>query len=152
MKKIILLLFAILFIKFAANAQITITQSDMPVLNMTFTEVIDTNCINVSFGNAGTNQTWNLTNIGSSFQSLSSCVSPASRPGAASFPTATMAVVKDGSLDSYLKVSATALEMLGINGDFGAPIGVQSAIFTPAMKYFQLPSTYQTAFTGSYTF
>ncbi|MFZ4740434.1 MAG: T9SS type A sorting domain-containing protein [Bacteroidales bacterium] len=152
MKKINLLLIILLFTAFTVNAQITITQSDMPSVNMTFTEVIDTNCTNINIGSSGTNQTWNLSNIGNSYQETSTWLNPSSRPGAASFPTATHAVVTPGGQDSYVRISATSVDMLGINGDFGAPLGVQSGVFSPAMKYFQLPTNYQTTFNGTSSF
>ncbi|MFZ4413900.1 MAG: T9SS type A sorting domain-containing protein [Bacteroidales bacterium] len=152
MKKFSFFIVAFLLLKIATNAQITVTQSDMPSLNTTFTEVSDTVCVNINIGNAGTSQTWNLANIANSYQLTSSWVPPASRPGAAYFPTATVAVVKPGGQDSYAKISATSAEMLGMHGDFGAPIGVKAGIFSPSMKYFQYPTNYQTSFNGTYVF
>ena len=151
MKKINYLIIVFLFATFGANAQITINLSDLPPINTTFTDANDTIYAGISIGNAGVNQTWNFSSLANHTQIFQSWVLPSTRPGASYFPTATMAVTKSGGQDSYVKISATAIEMLGLHGNFGSSID-QAAIFTPSMKYLQFPTTYQTSFNDTYNF
>ncbi|MCX6230937.1 MAG: T9SS type A sorting domain-containing protein [Bacteroidetes bacterium] len=152
MKKITFLLAGVLLLIFSTRAQITITSSNMPVVNTYEIDVIDTFCTGVSIGNAGASQSWNLSNIATSYVESSNWVLPSSLAGASLFPTATLANTNtDGSRDTYLKLSSTALEMQGFYGSFPI-IGIKYAVFNPTYKYVQFPSTYQTSYNGTYGF
>jgi len=152
MKKINSLFIVLLFVTLISNAQITITQSDIPAAGTYFVEVVDTLCVGVSIGNSGTSQTWNLANIGNSFIDTSYWANPASLAGASYFPTSTLANHSSSGDNSFVKLSSTAFELLGFYGDGGTGLGTQAAVFTPSEKYIQIPSTYLTTYSGTYNF
>lgn len=152
MKKINSLFIVFLFVTFVSNAQITITQSDIPAAGTYFVEVVDTLCVGVSIGNSGTSQTWNLANIGNVFIDTSYWANPASVAGVSYFPTSTLANLSSGGNNSFVKLGTTAFELLGFYGDGGSGLGTQASVFTPSYKYIQLPSTYSTTYSGTYNF
>jgi hypothetical protein len=152
MKKINFLFIVFLFVTYFANAQITITQNDFPVTGTYFVEVVDTLCAAVPVGNSGTNQTWNLANIGNSYIDTSYWANPASVSGVSYFPTSTLVNQSSSGDNLFVKLSSTAFEMMGFYGDGGSGFGTQAAVFTPPYKYTQIPSTYQTTYSGTYNF
>jgi hypothetical protein len=152
MKKITFMLAAVLLTVFSTNAQITLTASDFPGTGTYFINVVDTLCLNVSKGNAGANQTWNLANIGNSYSDTSYWANPATLAGFSYFPTATIGNHSTSGQNTFIKSSSTAFEMLGFYGDGGSGLGTQASVFNPSYKYIQIPSTYQTTYTGTYNF
>lgn len=138
------LLFASLVISaLSVNSQIIINTGDMPVAGQTFYTVSDTNV--TSYGNAGTNQTWNFAAWGDHKRDTSAFYTPASLPGFSFFPTATM-VTGDSSGAVFMKNSSSSLDILGFYADFG--MGASPIEFTPSQKFLSFPSTYLTSYNG----
>ncbi|MGB3948626.1 MAG: T9SS type A sorting domain-containing protein [Bacteroidia bacterium] len=143
------LLFASISIcSFAMNAQITITSADMPVAGNSYIIANDTAVS--SYGTAGANQTWNFSTWASHSLDTNMFSSASGMAGASFFPTATIGI-DDADASSFMKVSSSVVELLGFYGDFFGG-GATAVTFVPAQKYVTLPSTYQTNYTGTYTY
>jgi len=68
----------------------------------------------VSPGNAGANQTWNLSTMTGTITTTSTMVTVGSTPNGSSFPNANEASNSGGGSYGYLKTSATALQNCGV--------------------------------------
>lgn len=139
-----LLLFACTLIALNGFSQPTLYSSDLPAAGETY--VMNTcNTAGVTEGPAGANQTWTFTakvNTGTQSESF---VSPSSTPGAASFPTATLAIDQGGNNYIYLEISSSQGIVLGF---YNAGTVVT---YTDAQKLFQFPFTYNTSFTDVFS-
>ncbi len=144
------LLFASLLISaFATNAQtaITVNTGDMPTIGQTYIMANDT--IASSFGNAGTNQVWNFASWQNHTTDTNSFVNPTTSAGSSFYPTSTIAINATNGT-SFMKNSASSLDILGFYADFGyGPTAVQ---FSPAEKFITFPSNYLTAYSGTSVF
>jgi hypothetical protein len=154
MKKIYisLLLIAIIAINKGAFAQVpTITTSAIPQVGfiyemMSDTAVAELPTFTVSAGSA-TAQTWNYTSqFVTTYSNPTSFVAPASNPGAASFPSATLASNQGGSTWAYFNTSASGMNLIGVDI---SQMGVSAALtFTPAVQEFPTPFTYSNSVTS----
>jgi hypothetical protein len=151
MKKIYVSLLASCLIAFTANsalaqvASATITTVATPQVGfiyemMSDTAVAELPTFTVSAGSA-TAQTWNYTTqFITTYTNPTSFVAPAGNPGAASFPTATLASNQGGSTWAYFSTSASGMNLIGVDI---TQMGVSVALtFTPAVQEFPTPFTY----------
>ncbi len=129
------------------NAQIQLTQSDMPSIGTTDIKGIDTTTT-VSPGPAGTNQTWNFSSLLNQRQDTTGTyIDPLTNPYIGAFPTANVVGHQTGqdgvTIHFMMESSPTEFKILGI-GIFGSPL-----IFAPARTLMNLPANYSDAFSGT---
>ncbi|OFY85104.1 MAG: hypothetical protein A3F72_05000 [Bacteroidetes bacterium RIFCSPLOWO2_12_FULL_35_15] len=148
MKKHLLFFSAFVLSLFTANAQITITQSDMPSVGKVFVSANDTVLSGISVGASGTNKFWNFAGLLNNKKDTSAFVSPGSLTGSSNFPTANLAI-SDGDANIFINFNSSSLDLLGVYGDFGPPLGFTALKFTPAQKHITFPSSYLTTFSGT---
>ena len=147
MKKHSILYILCFFIFFQLNAQITITEADMPAVGVV-QATIDVNITpGISIGNSGANQTWDFSDFEGIDTTISEYVSPVGTPGESSFPTATVASVFEGGY-AYLEINSNEALFLGSSADTSSNNSGQyfDLVFDPSETVFQLPTTYLTSF------
>lgn len=147
--KIILLLGSIMLgLAFTSTAQITINRSDLGnLIGATVYQAYDsTNLNTLSPGNAGENQTWDLTGISNDYQDTMQFLSPSGISCSNDFASATLALVDTG-MYIYLYDDNTVLEMLGFCGVIIPPDPI-SIPYYPPKKLVTFPSTFSTSFSG----
>jgi PKD repeat protein len=146
MKQLSFLLF--FFLPLFSYAQITLDASDIPNAGDVLTTV---NCdvpVNFDIGNAGANQTYDLSSMIPTDTTSNSFIAPSGTPGSSEYPNATLASEVDGSFVYYQETS-TELFLLGLYTDTSSNNSGQylSTKFSPANKVFEIPTTYNTSFT-----
>lgn len=152
MKKLLLGFGSTFLLAFVSMAQITVTQSNMPTIGNVAIEREDTVFSGTTIGNAGANQTWNFANWVNQKQNLSGFVSPGTLAGASNFPTATIGI-NDGSGNSQFAFSnSSSFDILGMYGDFLQTGTAVALKFNPGLKIISVPSTYNTSYSGIYTY
>lgn len=137
----------------AINAQITITDADFPTIGQSYVEASVEN-VTTTYGTAGANQTWDFSAWGTLTADLDTTEyhAPAGLPGSSSFPTATHASKSPSSQNiSYLKVTPTSAEALGLYTDFVNNGTYSTITFSPSWVSFVLPLTYGDDFSGTTT-
>ena len=126
--------------------QITLTQSDFPVIDMDALEATDT-VPTVIPGGTGV-QTWDFTSIKYQKTDSFKFTNPATLAGASFFPTANIGF--KGTLfpgvNGFFNSNATGLDFLGLYN----PAGGFPIIFTSPFKFITAPSIGNTAYSGSY--
>jgi hypothetical protein len=105
-----------------------------------------TNLNTLSPGNAGENQTWNLSGISDDYQDTMQFLIPTEMPCSNDFASATLALFKSG-MYMYIYEDNTVLELLGFCGVM-IPPDTLSVTFTPPQKQSIFPFTYNTSFSG----
>ncbi len=157
MKKKLLYFGVGLLTTFSLNAQITITQANLPTAGFGATEGQDTvssSVMNSTPGAAGTNQTWNFSTWKNSIVINTNILATTSPllTQKSKFPAATIGYLDvKSNTESYLKSSASAYEGLGVYANVPALGGSIAMYSTPPSKIISLPSTYNTNYTGNYT-
>jgi hypothetical protein len=135
----------------SASAQITITQDDFSNMNgVSVIQILDTtNLSAMTPGNAGANQSWDLSAIGDDSRDTVKFVNAAGVGCFSAFPTATYAMKVPG-FDGfvYLSVTNSSLDMLGMCGVFMPP-SITIAPYTPGYKKLTFPATMGTTFSGT---
>lgn len=129
------------------NAQITLTQSDIPPVGTVAIDVND-DTVTTSPGSAGANQTWNLTTLKNKSQDTITFINPSSSPYTSIYPTANVATLYSGSnIYSYAYADASGAQSLGM----AYPFISGPAIFkhTPPYRYMTFPATYGMSITDS---
>ena len=133
----------------AMKAQITITQSDMPVPGQALVSHNDTaGPTGMVISAPGGNQVWNYTS-GWSIGSTSNLVyqAPSSLNGAALFPTATVGIntTQNGlATNFFYRLTATAFEILG--GTLSSSFATSTITFPNGNTAIQLPLSYGQSF------
>jgi len=146
MKKEILLSLFLIAVSYTFQAQITITQADMPVIGDD-QETIDAIVTpNISIGAPGANQTYDFSTLEGTDTTTSSFISPAGTPGESAFPTATLAIESAGDY-FYIEINSTAALSLGASSDTSGMGDYFNLVLNPSGKFFELPSTYGTSYT-----
>lgn len=155
MKQVVLFAGLILVAALTASAQITINRSDMgSMIGVRFINANDTtNLTALSPGNAGANQTWDLSGIGIDYRDTTpNFVQPAGTLCPEKFPTATYAApVEEATVGlracSYIHDDNSSLESLG--ACISIPFIMEATLInSPPQKTFTFPSTYNTSFSG----
>lgn len=90
----------LLLMTLGANSQITINTSDFPSIGYLYIHALD-NTTTINPGNAGTNQTWDFSNLIASTYDSVYYLSSQGLPGAANYPQANMAEDHNPNSSSY---------------------------------------------------
>ena len=109
MKKTILIY---LLIPFFGYSQITVTNSNLPVIGDSVITALDYG--NFSAGNSGGNQYWNFANANGSIDMLLAFIDPSITPYANNFTSSNLCAKIDSASYYYLKSSIDGLEAVGI--------------------------------------
>ena len=118
-KKIITLLMFTCII--AAKAQITTTNSHFPRIGDSQIDFNDSLTSMQSPGSAGTNQTWNFSNLHQHTSDTTTIVSVSSTASAAQFPNAKFAALQGSSGQvGYLDTTPSQVNLIGIFGNFSS--------------------------------
>ncbi len=97
-------------------SQITIFQTDMPVIGDTIPRAIDTLTTETG-GNGGANQTWDFSSAIPHIQQNTAIINPAATPYSGDFPTSNMAMTNDGISFAYFNMGSTDMIIKGAAGD-----------------------------------
>lgn len=131
-------------------AQITLTQTDLPVVGTQLIDIADT-AVTAVPGNAGANQTWNLTVLKNQRADTLTFISPGSSAYAAMFPGATLATTqrsKEGTnINTFFSFDASGAKTLGLAFTFST--GPYVTKYTPPFRFMKFPSTYGTSIVDS---
>ena len=147
--KIKLLLGSIMLgLALTSTAQITISRNDLgDFIGAIFIQANDSTSLStLSPGNAGANQTWDLTGISNNYQDTLQFLSPAGMLCSDDFPNATLALVRSGMI-VYLYDDNSVIESLGFCGVM-IPPDTLSVPLTPPEISIIFPFTYNTSFSG----
>ncbi|MGP8215185.1 MAG: T9SS type A sorting domain-containing protein [Bacteroidia bacterium] len=127
-----------------AGAQITITDSDMPIVGSKFVTGYDTlpsSLTSVTPGSSGTNVTWNYSSLPTSYRDTDAIVNPSSTPYSSSFPTANLADTTYGT-PGYI-YSSSSSSSYTIIGAVQSVQGVLATVpFTPPIVELNFPANY----------
>lgn len=143
MKKNLLAFFFSAAVVITANAQVTITQADMPLIGKAYVQTNDT--LVSSAGGSGTGQTWNFSSWGNNGGDTTAMYTPSSVPGSSYFPTATLASYNVDN-NGFYKITSTGFEILGLYGDFTGGGNNAPIYFNPTQKMITFPSSYNTTY------
>ncbi len=152
MKKTVLIIASFCISILNVFAQISITSADMAIPTKVYYQANDT-LPTILVGNAGPNQTWNMTAVVQHTWDTTFILPYSSSPNPA-FPTADVAL-KQGSQNfyGYLHTSLSSLTVLGGGGVMdvmGTPIAINQ-IYSPGETLFNFPTSYDTSFTNNYS-
>jgi hypothetical protein len=148
MKKLFLI--PSIFTAIAAQAQITLNQSDFGVAGDTVYMATDNSVTGLAVGNAGvTAQTWNFTSLTIDAFDTLLFVDPAVAPGGADFPDANVALIT-GNAAIFFNNTASGAAVLGNGGGFGG--FAFSAPFNPPFDLLTYPTGLGTTINQNYSF
>lgn len=137
----------------AVSAQITITDADFPTIGQSYVRA-SSDSATTTYGTSGANQTWDFSAWGTLTLDWDTTEyhAPAGLLGASNFPSATHASKSPSEQGiSYLRLTSTVAEGLGIYDDV-VGLGTYSAVtFSPALVSLTLPLTYGDNFGGTST-
>ncbi len=122
-----------------SNAQPTLTATGInPVIGESYTL---SSSAYVSPGNAGANQTWNLSSMSGTSQGLTTAVAPSSTPNGTSFPNSNIALSNStsGSV-SYLKTSSVSMQL------YGTKAGTTLMIYSNPEDLLHFPFTFSNTY------
>ena len=151
MKKVVFIFIFVFNLALISMSQITISSSSFPTAGHIITEQQGTEFAGVTVGNAGTNLTWDLTNLLMDSQTKTGVVAASTLPGYSYFPTANLGFLsEDGNIEFY-NASSSDVRVLGGWGD---PLGTGyiAIKLNPYVKGLEFPSTYNTNFEGTYNY
>ena len=152
MKKQLLIISAFLIGTFSANAQITITSSDVATPIKVIYQSNDTLLTSGAIvGSAGISQTWNMTSLTTGTVDTLTFEPIWWNPDA-SFPTSNMVIQQGFQNFVYATISSSALTIQGSRGtvDFGAGPTTIKQYNTPSEILMNFPATYLTAYTNNF--
>jgi hypothetical protein len=152
MKKLFTLVFACSLF-FAAQAQITLTQSDMALPLTQYVEYNDT-LPTVLPGSAGANQTWTFTSMANHTTDTIIFTKPEWTTYGSVYPTSNLCMMKMNTDTSYmyLNLNSDSLNLVGQAGKFMGSATDIIVPLNPTQKIVDLPSTYQDGFTNTSSF
>ena len=134
-----------------SNAQITITQVDMPSVGSVVVQAFDSTSF-LNAGSGGVNQTWNFSSLQNHGEDTITFTNPSWTPYGSFFSGSNLAILTADQYDTsctYLTVNSTGLSFDGQMSSFNQGGAVQ---FIPGVKFIGLPATYQSSYNGSSSF
>jgi hypothetical protein len=134
-----------------SQAQITFTQSNMPVVGDVAIIANDTACT-TPVGGAGANQVWNLASLRNQSVDTLYFVDPSTTPAHSSFPTADLAEKRfdKGTGSYYYTYFNTASEFNDVLGfNYSSAMGPTTVAYNPPLRSIVFPFAYNTAFTDT---
>jgi hypothetical protein len=143
-------------ISFGAFAQITVTNAIFPVPGDTLrVKNVVQNVASVQIGNAGPNQTWDLSSLGSGTLVETIYESPSNSPNAAAFAGATSYIKVGGAgaeVETFFKNTSTTYASLGTIGSDVTGLGIEdAAVFNQPYVLQRAPLSYPSAATTAQT-
>ncbi len=132
-----------------SNAQISITDTDMPAIGDVIINATDT-FPTVNPGSSGPNQTWVFTSVNAHFYDSIEFLLPASTPFASDFPTANVAFVQ-GPGFVYANLNTNDLSLLGIKGDLLGDGIQRKYTITPKNVLAQFSMDYSDTYSTNHT-
>ena len=149
----LLFLFNLQFIVFnlESDAQITILQSDMPVIGDTISRATDTLTTETG-GNGGASQIWDFSSAIPHIQQNTAIIDPAATPYTADFPTSNMAMTNDGIGFVYFNLNNTNMIIKGAAGDLLDNGIIILSPFNPDLTLYQFPVDYGNTLSDDYGF
>ena len=132
-------------------AQITILQSDMPVIGDTIPRAIDTLTTETG-GNGGANQIWDFSSALTHIQQNTAIIDPAATPYLADFPNSNMAVTNDGIGFVYFNLNNANMIIKGAAGDLLNNGIIIVSPFNPDLTLYQFPVDYSNTLIDDYAF
>lgn len=149
MKKNVLLIFSMFLLGHIANAQITVTNSVIATTNQSFESNIINGLQNLVITPAGSNQTWDMSNLqGSAINYTAADASTGTYFSL--FPTSTIILPEFGGTtgDAYIRVEANKMSTVGIIAtidglvsNFPVPLGQPRIDLETPMNYGDLSSS-----------
>jgi hypothetical protein len=110
-----LLIAALVLISINASSQITVTDNDIIDVGDNIYEALDSvSASAIQIGSAGTNQTWDFSNLQQNEVNIIGYVNPSSTPFGFMHPTSNICAQNDGE-NIYFKKSSTAAEIVGFD-------------------------------------
>jgi Secretion system C-terminal sorting domain len=153
MKKSLLIVSALLIAAMSSTAQITITTADVATPVKIIYQANDTVPTGFSVGGFGTNQTWNMTSLQTSFVDTLTFMSASWLPNV-NFPSSDL-IMKQGWRESYVYMSNTAsgLTTQGFAGmvDLAGYFDTVTVINTPSEILMNFPGNFGTTFTNNFS-
>ncbi|MFI5220219.1 MAG: T9SS type A sorting domain-containing protein [Bacteroidia bacterium] len=144
MKKIYSLLITAMLIAGNINAQITITQSNLPVAGWGFIDAVDSN-YTAAIPAGGAGQTWNYASLINGYQDSLLFISSAGTPYAAQFTGANLAAF-DPQTGGYAYFTSSASGFY-LNGAVSAAFPIPFVLNPPEM-FIPVPFTYNSTYSG----
>lgn len=136
-----------LFISLTAWTQITITNANFPSAGDRFEQINDT-LPTISQGNAGANQTYDLSALQNHRNSFVSFDAASSSPNGSNYPQAELVTPFFGA-EGFLDVTTTNVDVIGFSGDpTGSGFNV-NATFDNPQTITKAPTTYNTTWTDA---
>lgn len=151
MKKLILLCISFLFTGTILNAQITLSQANMPFIGLTAVENVDTVLAGISQGSAGANQTWDFTALATHSKDTTSFVNPSTLTGYSSFPGSNLGASSSVGQNFFLDANSSFFDILGLYGTI-PPAGLVTVALTPFKRMITFPANYSDNYVGSYSY
>lgn len=134
------------------QAQITLTEDDIPEFGTVLVYAQDTSVVNADLGSvSASGQSWTFLDFNVHIPVSNTVVPPDETPAADLFPDATFAFESDNGLYSYLRAAADALYIAG--GSAPGPTGdVFTVALEPQQQLLAVPATYGTTFDSEFGF
>lgn len=149
MKKSLLFITSLAFGS-ALTAQITITQSDIAPLYTQVRQAYDS-MPTVTEGNAGANQTYNLSGLNNHVEDTLTFTLPQFTPYASDFPNANLAVINSNQGTPNYTYLMNTSSTLNIQGQASDPFatGTMAVSFDNDEVFIEFPSTYNSSYTDT---
>lgn len=147
MKKLLLISSAFAGFTFNAQAQITITGPDLPVIGDQFINILELNMGGISPGTPGEDQVYDISAFGNSGEDSIFFVDPAQTPYASSFDNSSIArFTSNDSSYIFFNVTSNVFEINGMVMDSPFGEGKMITVANTPLTQIALPTTYQTTF------
>lgn len=144
MKFLTTLIISLLAFSYTGLAQITITNEIFPVEGDSLLYAFDNQPEAIEYSAEGGNQVWGFSNLQNTGTRNQVFLSAAIGEGSDSFPSANLFFEAGGGLETYVKVSDTKLEYVGVFGNDPMGLGVNiAAAFSPSIIEKSAPLNYQ---------
>ena len=144
-------LFGALTLAVVAQAQITITEANMPHVGDVVPRAQDT-LTNYQPGPSGPNQTWNFPNPVVRVSPTTTMVDPSTTPHASDFTGSNLAMTNDNSAYLYFSMNTNTMYADGAAGDLLMNGDNILTVFNPTLKIHSFPETYGDNFCDNYAF
>ncbi len=132
-----------------SHAQITITQTEMPVAGDTIFEAEDTiPPVSLTIGSAGADQSWDFSSLESDEMDTTYFLDPAATPYGSDFPGSNLTVFDiSDSFYVYINSTPTSVELLGFAGDIFGTGSAISLVLDDPQTFLNFPTEYESTFT-----
>lgn len=142
--------FLLLLLPLGVNAQISLSQANVPAPGDTLSYARDTTVENFDIGMTGPDQLWDFSQLQAeeNFQLIATDTAMDANIG--NYPGANLIISSD-EVKTYVQSSDTAVYIMGGGVPEAAAFGLEVVRFQPPQKLFQFPTTFGTSFTNFYS-